>query len=116
MQSASYHITVNQGSHFTLPITWKDQNQVPINLTGFTARMQARRTHDATTHFIELTTENGGITLGGAAGTITLSLSAAATAAISAETGVWDLELISSGGIVTRLIQGEITISKEVTR
>lgn len=105
-----------QGSTFTLPITWKDENNAPINLTGYTARAQARERVDSPTAFINLTTENGGIALGGAAGTITLSMSAAATASIVEESGVWDLEMIAPSGAVTRLLEGKISIAKEVTR
>jgi hypothetical protein len=47
---------------------------------------------------------------------VTLSLTAAVTAAIVAGVYVYDLELVSSGGIVTRLLQGTFTVSAEVTR
>jgi hypothetical protein len=66
---------------------------------------------------LTLTTENAGITLGGAAGTITLSATATVTAALTAPfSGVYDLELVSGGGVVTRLLEGVATVSPEVTR
>ena len=65
---------------------------------------------------LTLTTENGRIALGGAAGTVTLTVSAADTAGLTAGNGVYDLELISSGGVVTRLIEGSYSIVREVTR
>jgi hypothetical protein len=49
-------------------------------------------------------------------GTIDIVISATDTAAITWATGVYDLELVSSGGEVTRLIEGKIKVSKEVTR
>jgi len=59
---------------------------------------------------------NGRITLGGALGTISLDLTAEETAAIIWDRGVYDLELESGDGTVTRLLQGSFTISKEVTK
>ncbi len=88
----------------------------PVDLTGFTARMQIRESLESTTTLEELTTENGGITLGGTAGTVALLISATDTAALDFSTAVYDLELISGAGIVTRLLYGDITLAEEVTR
>ncbi len=115
MNPGQYDITLVQGSTFSQVFTWRDSSGDLVNLTGYTARMQAREAVEAADTFISLTTENGGISLGGAAGTITLSITAVATAAIT-KNGVYDIELVSGGGIVTRLLQGNIILSKEVTR
>ena len=111
-----YDFTIYQGATFSRQLTWKDESDTEVDLTGYTARLHIRESVDAESAFITLTTENGGIALGGAAGTITLSIIAASTAALTQTSGVYDLELISGGGLVTRLMQGEILISKEVTR
>lgn len=111
-----YSFTLYQGATFSRILTWKDANEDAINLTGYTARLQMRESVDADAPFATLTTENGGITLGGAAGTIMLGLSAADSEDIEALSGVYDLELVSAGGVVTRLLEGEVTISREVTR
>lgn len=112
----NYDVTIYQGASFSRVLTWKDEEGTAINLTGYTARLHMRSSQDADTPFVTLTTENGGIALGGAAGTITLSISAASTAAITDTSGVYDLELVSASGIVTRLLAGEVLVSKEVTR
>jgi tRNA threonylcarbamoyladenosine modification (KEOPS) complex Pcc1 subunit len=96
-------------------ITYKESG-VAVNLTGYTARMQVRSTLESAEALIELTTANGRIALGGSAGTITLTISATDTAALTAGRGVYDLELVSGSGIVTRLLQGVATISRNVTR
>jgi hypothetical protein len=88
----------------------------PVNLTGFTARMQIRETVESTTVLHSLTTENGGITLGGAAGTIALLISATDTAAFTFDSAVYDLEIISAGGVVTEVMSGTVTLGDEVTR
>lgn len=115
MAATTYDILIEQGATFSQVITYKDVG-VAVNLTGYTARMQVRATIEAATALIDLTTANGRIALGGAAGTITLSISAADTEALTAGRGVYDLELVSGSGIVTRLLQGVATISRNVTR
>jgi hypothetical protein len=116
MAATTYDITIEQGATFSLVITYKD-NDTPVNLTGYTARMQVRSTMESATVLIELTTgADGRIVLGGSAGTITMTIAATDTAALTAGRAVYDLELVSGGGIVTRLIQGVCTISRNVTR
>lgn len=112
--AGSYNFTIEQGATFNLLMTWKIDN-VPVNLTGYTARLQARIDVDETETILSLTT-GAGITLGGAAGTITLDQTATQTALLPKGEYVYDLELQTSGGVVTRLLQGELNISAEVTR
>jgi hypothetical protein len=88
----------------------------PVDLTGYTARMQVRASAAATAVLLDLTTENGGITLGGTDGTITCTSSATQTAALTFGTGVYDLELVDGSGVVTRLAEGSVCVSREVTR
>jgi hypothetical protein len=112
----TFNITINQGATFELTITWKDSAGTAIDLTGYTARMQVRETYSSTTPIVSLT-NGAGITLGGAAGTIAIVISATTTAALAAPfSGVYDLEIVSAGGVVTRLVQGTATVSAEVTR
>ncbi len=111
-----YDITIYQGATYNQQFTWKDQANNPINLTGYSARMMARSSIDASSPFINLTNTNGGITLGGAAGTITLNMSDSQTALLSSINGVYDLELVDGAAKVTRLLQGNIVVSPEVTR
>ena len=115
MSATTYDILIEQGATFLQVITYKDAG-VAINLTGYTARMQVRATLESASTLVELTTANGRIALGGAAGTISLTISATDSAALTAGRGVYDLELVSGSGIVTRLLQGVATISRNVTR
>ena len=112
---AKHNFYVYRGATFSEQIEWKDESGTPVNLTGFIARMHMRETLEADDPFLTLTTENGGITLGGVAGTIQLLASATQTTAITATSGVYDVELVS-GANVTRLLEGLVIISPEVTR
>ncbi len=116
MAAGTYNLTIEQGATFTATVTWSDAANALVNLTGYTARMQLRATLASATPAIELTNANGRIVLGGAAGTIDLTIAAADTALLGAGSYVYDLELVSATGVVTRLIQGTATSVAEVTR
>ena len=88
----------------------------PVDLAGYTARMHIRASQAASVTLLELTTENSRIALDNTLKTITLSLLASVTAAITWTTGVYDLELVSAGGVVSRLLEGAVNIHQEVTR
>jgi hypothetical protein len=113
---AKLKFTIYQGATFRKRLTWTAPAGTAIDLTGCTARMQVRSEVDSPTALLSLTTENGGITLGGVLGTIDLYVSDEATGAIAWEGGVWDLEIVHPGGEVTRLAQGSVSVSPEVTR
>lgn|SRR5574343_526082 len=116
MAASTYDILIEQGATFQLNLVWKDSGGTPINLTGYTARMQVRHKLADTSPLLDFTTENGAITLGGVLGTISILGLATLTDALTVKSGVYDLELVSAGGIVTRLIEGGVTITPQVTR
>ncbi len=113
--AGSHDIVCDQGATFTRVFTWEDSTANPIDLTLYTARMQVRATVGSASTLLSLTTENGGISLGGIAGTITVTATATQTAAITAGCYVYDLEMVT-GAVVTRLVQGSFTVDAEVTR
>lgn len=113
---AQKNLVIPAGSTWSQIATWKTGDPpVPVNLSGYSARMQIRQTHGSGVVF-ELTTSNGRIALGTTNGQITLSAAAVDTAALAAGLYIYDLELISPNGSVTRLLQGSVTVSPEVTR
>jgi len=109
-----YNIVMYQGASFDYTFTWKINNTV-VNLTGYTARMQVRRSHRAEEAVLSLV-DGDGIILGGSAGTITLQADAELTASIDAASYVYDLELEAPGGEVYRILEGTFRVSPEVTR
>lgn len=103
-----------QGANFDYELTWTVAGSA-VNVTGYSARMQVRQYADSTATVLSLV--NGtGITLGGTAGTIALSAVATATTAINAGQYVYDLEMVSGAGYVTRLVEGNFVVYAEVTR
>lgn len=113
--AGTYNIIADQGATFGRTITWNDADGDPVNLSGYTARMQVRSIVSSNTVALELTTENGRITLGGALGTITLTVPASAMDDIAGGNYAYDLELVN-GSDVTRLLMGSFTVRAEVTR
>lgn len=129
MQAGVYDIHIDQGADWSLNLTWKDGTGTPVNLTGYTARLQIRKSYDASATKLSLTSSGGGIVLGGSAGTVNITATKTLTTAIAldylslfwnddkqAQRMVYDLEMESSGGVVTRLLQGAAFVYPEVTR
>ena len=121
MSAARYDFTAEnngsaceQNASFGPVLTWTDQAGDPVDLTHYTAKLQVRAAAGADV-VLELSTDNGKITLGGLAGTITLVLTPAQTAALTAGTYVYDLLVKDSSGVVTRLLEGEFEIKPGIT-
>ena len=113
MTAGDYNIVADQGASFTLAFTI-DTNGVPWDLTGYKARMQVRPFIGSTTKIFDLD-ETDGITLD-SNGSVTVTRNATQMAAAKAGRHVFDLELESSGGIVTKILKGRFVIEPEVTR
>ena len=90
------------------------QYNTPMDLTGYTARLAVKDKIGGTV-LLSLTTENGGIAIDNVAKMITLTVEATATDDFVWTRGVYDLEMVSPTGVVTALISGRVSISKEVT-
>lgn len=88
----------------------------PVDLTGYTARMQIREKLDSSIVLHELSTELGTIVLDNTTKSITMNILPATSAVLNFNTAVYSLEMVSSGGQVTQLIAGTFTLIKEVTR
>lgn len=106
----------DQGSTFTRTIEIKQADGTVFSLSGYTARMEVRRTVDATSSLIGLSTANGRITINASLGAITLTLTPDLTAALT-QSGVYDLEIVHTAtGAVHKVVRGEFKLEKEVSR
>ena len=121
-----YNIFIWQGATFGLTITVKDAAGNVSNLTNYTARMQIREAYDSAAATETLTTANGEMTITGPEGNVALELAATRTANISVDltgpgrppkkTYVYDLELIDTSNVVSKLLYGDAVVYAEVTR
>ena len=87
----------------------------PKDLTDWTARMHIREERDDTATIVELESPDD-IDISAADALITINITDEATALYDFDEGVYDLELEDSAGDVTRLIEGSVTLCREVTR
>jgi hypothetical protein len=108
-----YNITAYQGATYGLSLNWSIGGTA-VDLTNYTAAMQVREAYNASAPVLSLT-NGSGITLGGTAGTIDISVSASTMGSIVAGQYLYDLEL-NSGSAITRLVQGNFSVEAEVTR
>jgi hypothetical protein len=120
-------MTCQQGSTFRRTIEIEQPNLAedptgqtfePFDLSGYSARMQVRRTIDSASFILELTTQNGALTINptvDAVNQIYIDVSASVTASVDAG-GVYDIEIINPDGTVSRVLQGIFNLSPEVTR
>jgi hypothetical protein len=114
MPAGIYHFTCEQGATFTRDIEVMNFDDSIRDLSGFTARMQVRKDLEAVSALVELTTENGRIVVTPNTGTVSLTISAADTAALTFS-GIYDLELIGATAVVERLLQGNFNLDANVT-
>lgn len=120
---AEADICIFQGATFNQTLYWEEGNPpIPVNLTGYTAKLQVRSTHKSKAVILELSTSNGRITLGTSGnmttGAINLFINATDTAQLSVCDDikpVYDLEM-TNNGVVSRILQGNVIIAPEVTR
>lgn len=110
--AAIANLTIDQGTTFSSDVTVKDANGQPFNLTGYTAQAKMAKGFASTRTRINMSTS---IATDAATGVVTLSLSATESSALDAERYVYDLEITSGVGAVTRVIEGLITVRPQVT-
>jgi hypothetical protein len=104
------NIVIDQGTTFQTTINVTDENDEIVNLTGYTGVAQMRK------HFTSTTFYSFVVSISPTIGTVTLSMTANATANVVGGRYVYDCELTDTNGAVTRLIEGIATVTPQVTR
>jgi hypothetical protein len=126
MAAGRYSFTIEQGSTLNLELQYKNSSGDPIDLTRYSGKMQIRPSVSSATVYITLSSslkaDGTGLNFSGSNGTtpptsgsIAISISAISSSLLTFDTGVYDLE-ITSGSIVTRILEGQVKLSKEVTQ
>jgi len=110
---AKYRFEVRQGSTFRRVFTWEVEGH-PVDLTGWTARMQVRPTVDSQQVALEVTPYvNPGPDE--EAGEIEFDIPASVLSEVPAGRYVYDLEMVD-GDFVLALMAGPFIVRAEVTR
>lgn len=130
MAAGTYNFTIEQGSTVDFEITYQDANSNPIDLAGYQARMQIKNAVGGSTTYLTLSSSldatRTGLNMSGSSGTkpvasgsIGVYIAAVTSSLLDFGTAFYDLEISSGSGntaTVTRLLQGKINLSKEVTK
>lgn len=103
------NIVIDQGTTFSTSFYFTDEGGAPINFTQYTGRSQIRKTPSSSTSF-EFTVSLG------SDGYITLSKSMAQTGVLFAGRYVYDLVVVDPSGITSRLVEGIVTVTPQVTK
>lgn len=103
------NLVIDQGTSFTTTITVTDDDGNALDLTGYTGAAQIRK-HYTSSNSVSFT-----VSITAATGEVTLALTANATANLAAGRYVYDCEL-TTGQTVSRIIEGIVTITPQVTR
>jgi hypothetical protein len=129
MSAGKYNFIIEQGTTFKLEIQYKDSGSVPIDLTGYNARMQIRPSIASSTVYLTLSSslnsDGTGINMSGSNGSTPLTsgslgiyISSCTSSALNFDQAYYDLEIYSGSSCpyTVRLIEGRVQLSKEVTR
>lgn len=117
MTAAVVNIEIDAAATAVWEYDWVDPStNLPINLGTYSAHMQVRAAPYDTIVLLDFSTANGKITLGGAAGTISVKFLPADTTATTWSKGVYDLYLTdTSNGTVTAVARGAVILLTQTT-
>lgn len=105
------NLTVDQGTTFSANVDVSDESGNAQNLTGYSVAGQIRKSYDSSGY----TAFTAAIT-NAAQGTINISLAPTVTNGLTAGRYVYDVEITSGGGVVTRVLEGQVEVTPGVTR
>lgn len=109
--AAFSELVIEQGATFSTTLNVEDTAGAAINLYAYTAESQMRKSYYSSS----ATTIAANVT-GVANGEITLSMTAANTANVTAGRYVYDVKITSPENVVTRVVEGIVTVLPSVTR
>jgi hypothetical protein len=109
---SSYDLNIDAGATFEVQFEYTNDDGTLFNLTGWTAKFQARE-NTSSTVALEITP-----TIVTATAMITLHMTAAQTATLTKTNYVYAIELTKTGAetLVIRLVEGEIWVSPEIVK
>ena len=105
------NMTIDQGTDFSSAIDVTDADGDAVNLTGYPVAGQIRKTYTSSTA-VNLTCAVSNAT----SGIVSVALTAAQSNAMKSGRYVYDVEITSSGGAKTRVLEGQVEITPGVTQ
>jgi len=105
------NLYIDQGTDYSVTIDVTDSSGDILDLTGYTASAQIRKTYSSSSVSATFSTSIAEL-----AGQVTLSLTDTQTTGLSAGRYVYDLNITSGAGTTTRVVEGQAIITPGVTR
>lgn len=107
---------IDQGSDFEIQLTLTDEDNAPINLTGFEFRGSGKKliTDDEPEFEFDIDILDQSVPAN--LGLVNVSLSNTITTALEAINYLYDIEMENAGGTIQRVVQGKICVNAEVTK
>lgn len=114
-QTPRYNIIIPKGTTWNPPMTYKQDDGTAIDMTGYTVRMTIKTSYTGYA-IITLTTADSSIAwIDQSTGQFRPVVSAAASAAVTQSSGVYDIEIVDGSGVVTRVAEGTVSFPSEAT-
>lgn len=104
------NLVIDQGSTFSATIDVADPAGVAYNLSGYTVAAQMRKNYTSSAAVTFVASHNSGL------GQITLTLLPTVTTTIEPGRYLYDVEITSSTGVITRVVEGIVTVTPGMTR
>lgn len=105
------NLYIDQGTDFSVTVDVTDTAGDILELSGYTAAAQIRKTYSSSSVSATFSTSIAEI-----AGQVTISLTDTQTTALESGRYVYDLNITSAAGVVTRVIEGQAIVTPGVTR
>jgi len=106
---------VDQNATFLFIVEYKDNDGLPIDLTGSTAKMQVRDTKGGSKLAFSLTSPAGGITITPLLGKLTIKMTPTQTNKLFYPKSSYDIMVTDSNGNKIKMLEGFMTLSRSVT-
>jgi hypothetical protein len=106
---------VDQNTTFSFIVEYKDNNGLPIDLTGASAKLQVRDTKGGSKLAFTLTSPAGGITITPLLGKLTIKMTPTQTSKLFYPKSSYDIMITDSNTNKIKLLEGFITLSRSVT-
>ena len=115
--AGTYNFEIEQGETCVRVVTYTDANGDAYDITGWEVRMQIREWVEYAETILVISTTEGSITLSDPEnGEFTITIPADSTAEMDFRRAYYDVECVKTDGKITRLLEGTVTLDKEVTR
>ena len=112
-KAGKLNIQIEQGTYWNPIFNYTDSAGAPIDLTGYSAKMQIRKAKPTDPVLHELSTAAGTIVVGN--GFFQLIIDEATSSAFTWTKGVYHLEIVDPAGRTQRLLEGSVELLKEIT-